>query len=203
MVLAPLALKEALGGVGLEAASVGDIAEAVGKIASKSLKDIGETALTSGQKIQIMSAEIEDLKVQIGEGLTPAFHGLLNVTSDVLKGWKILFSSATTESENFAKALKEGFHPQVLAEARVAFKEIKDQIKGAAGAEIALRATLVKNKETIEKHLAVAEAFTGEVKRSRLEKAAILTVLNQHISAYLDKNKAAEDGIKNRRTNNS
>ena len=90
--ISAIALKEALGGVGLETASVGDIAEAVGKIASQSMADIGDTALTSAQKIAIMTADIQNMKIEIGKNLLPLWDNVLSVITQIVRNGKILFS---------------------------------------------------------------------------------------------------------------
>ena len=180
-------LRTALGGVSTEMATVADFADAVGKIGKKSIQGIGNTALTSAQNLAQMTAEIENLKVEIGKGLMPVMKTLLTFTRDVALGFKILFTSATTESENFKKNIEKGFDPQTLAEARMLFKEIKDQIKGQSGGETALRGLLKKNNVIIKKRLAFAETFTGESKRLALEEAARLTALNNMVELYLEK----------------
>ena len=81
-------LKAQLNCVGLETASVGEIAEAVGKIASKSLKDIGDTSLTSAQSISIMTARIADLQVKLGENVMPAYLFVLETLDSAFDGLK-------------------------------------------------------------------------------------------------------------------
>lgn len=65
--ISAIQLKEKLNGVGTETATVGQIAEAVGRIASESMADIGESAATAGQKIAGTTAAIDNLKLQFGK----------------------------------------------------------------------------------------------------------------------------------------
>lgn len=79
-------LKEKLNGVGTETATVGQIAEAVGRIASESMADIGDSAATAGQKIAGTTAAIDNLKVQFGKFIAESdfFAKGLADTADML-----------------------------------------------------------------------------------------------------------------------
>lgn len=59
-------LDKALGGVSIAAADVGQVAEAVGKIASENLKNMAAFSENADVKIQRLSASWDDLKVAIG-----------------------------------------------------------------------------------------------------------------------------------------
>ena len=95
-------LKAQLNGVGLETASVGDIAEAVGKIASKSMADIGNAALTSSQKIAQIGAEFENLKVDVGNKLIPIMYTFLDLTNQTLDAWATLFNGDASFTDVFS-----------------------------------------------------------------------------------------------------
>lgn len=77
-------LKEKLNGVSTEAASVGQIAEAVGQIASASLDSMGKSAETAAEKISKITANWDNLKVKMGTGvaflLGPLLEGLNKLT---------------------------------------------------------------------------------------------------------------------------
>lgn len=60
-------LDEKLGGVSVAAASVGQVADAVGSIAEENLAKMGSMADTASTKIQRLAASWENLKVKIGE----------------------------------------------------------------------------------------------------------------------------------------
>jgi hypothetical protein len=62
-------LKEKLNGVEIAAASIGDVAEAVGKIATESLNQTGRSAETAAEKIARIGATWDNIKVKFGAGL--------------------------------------------------------------------------------------------------------------------------------------
>lgn len=81
-------LKEKLGGVSLEAAGVGKVAEAVGAIAEESLSNMAGFSDNASTQIQQLGAEWDNLKVSIGEAANST--GILgNATKaliDLMKG---------------------------------------------------------------------------------------------------------------------
>lgn len=107
-------LKAQLNGVGLEAASVGDIAEAVGKIASKSMKDIGDQALTSAQKMAQMQANIADAQTEFGKNAMPLFLAGLKGINVVLENINDVFGSDKSFFERL-KGLASQINPIMLA----------------------------------------------------------------------------------------
>jgi hypothetical protein len=62
-------LDEALGGASTAASSIGEVAEAVGKIAQESLGKMGEYSNNAATQIQQLSAAWEDLKVKAGSSI--------------------------------------------------------------------------------------------------------------------------------------
>jgi archaellum component FlaC len=73
-------LKEKLNGVSTEAASVGDIAAAVGAIATDNLNKIGEQADTTADKLAQLEVEWDNIKMAIGRATVDLaeFFGILN-----------------------------------------------------------------------------------------------------------------------------
>ena len=69
-------LRKRLNGVGTEAATIGDIAKIVGNIATEELGKMGEESITTSDRIAQITAETENLKVSIGQKLTPAISNL-------------------------------------------------------------------------------------------------------------------------------
>lgn len=61
-------LNEALGGVTTGVASIGDVADAVGKIASDNLSKMAGFSENAATKTQRLAAEWENFKIQLGEG---------------------------------------------------------------------------------------------------------------------------------------
>jgi len=150
--ISAIALKEKLNGVGLGTASVGDVAEAVGKIASESMAKIGNSATTNGQKIQSFAATWDNLKLSIGRVITTskefkavaAFLGLLNLglnkvdssQAKIEEGAKRLFNAWDKQgkiTKKFAderiKALKKE-NAELLRSDSFSEKSTRDRRKG-------------------------------------------------------------------------
>lgn len=79
-------LKEKLGGVTTEAATVGQVAEAVGKIASESMEKFGRSAETAAEKIAKVETNIENLNARIGTGIAFVFDPLLEGLNSLTGG---------------------------------------------------------------------------------------------------------------------
>lgn len=61
-------LNEALGGASTAAASIGEVADAVGKIAEDNLKNMAGFSENAATKTQQLAAEWENFKIQLGQG---------------------------------------------------------------------------------------------------------------------------------------
>jgi len=79
-------IKEQLGGVAVESASVADLTRAIGNIAGKAYSDFAEGALTTAEQLAITTAELENAKVAFGEWLAPATSAWANFQLDVIQG---------------------------------------------------------------------------------------------------------------------
>jgi len=73
--ISAVALREKFKGLNAEQQSVGDIANAVGDIASESMKKIGDAALTSKDKLDQAKASTEDWQLRIGQFLKVVSDG--------------------------------------------------------------------------------------------------------------------------------
>lgn len=89
-------LREKLKGVGMETASVSDIAAAVGEIAADSMRESGEVIDTNAVKIQQLSAQWQDFKLSLAENkaLNDYFSGTLNE-------WSTWLEVVTNQSATF------------------------------------------------------------------------------------------------------
>ena len=65
--ISAVALKEKLGGAGMEVSSVADVAEAVGKIASEEMAKAGDIAETTQLSIEKVKSSYDNLKITLGE----------------------------------------------------------------------------------------------------------------------------------------
>lgn len=75
-------LKQQFNGASLEAQNIGDVAKAVGRIASEELQKMGEFSENTATKMERLSASWENLKVAIGRAANE--NGALNKLLDVL-----------------------------------------------------------------------------------------------------------------------
>lgn len=89
--ISAVALGEAMHGVSMEAATVGEVADAVGKIAAKELENMGEMSENASTKLERLSANWVNLKVAIGEAANST--GVLGTAIDALSGSMVLMAS--------------------------------------------------------------------------------------------------------------
>ena len=88
-------LKKELGGAGLESVSTFEMAAAVARIANEELGKMGDVLLTSKDRAEQLNAELENLKVTIGDRLNPTINnfrkimlGFLNKASFTWKAYR-------------------------------------------------------------------------------------------------------------------
>lgn len=87
-------LRKELKGTGVEMTTVADIAAAVGKIASTEMAEAGDIIETTAIKTQQLTTEMQNLKVELGQGLVPAFNKLLAGANAVLTVFKDIVETA-------------------------------------------------------------------------------------------------------------
>ncbi|MFA7466956.1 MAG: hypothetical protein WCY82_01665 [Desulfotomaculaceae bacterium] len=119
-------LKEKLGGIGLEMASVGDVSRAVGEIAAESMKKTGDIIDTNAIKIQALKAHWEDFKLSIAEDkvFNQVFSTVLTELEDM---FNIITKLQTTE-----QVKKQAEQMKFLAAMQADFsKEQESSIDGA------------------------------------------------------------------------
>ena len=125
------ALRNELGGISLEMASVGEVAEAVGNIGVRSLGDIGDQALTSAQKIAQMQANLSDAQTEFGKNAMPLFLAGLKGINVALENINEVFGSDKSFFERL-KGLASQINPIMLAmklfgeEAQTAADKVKE-----------------------------------------------------------------------------
>jgi len=89
--ISAVALDQALGGASTAAASVGDVAEAVGKIAAAELENMGKMSENASTKMERLSANWVNLKVAIGEAANGT--GILGAAMDKLNDIRSIAAS--------------------------------------------------------------------------------------------------------------
>jgi hypothetical protein len=95
--ISALRLKEELGGVSLQAASVGEVTEAVGRIAQQELDKMGKSAENSADKVKQMNVAFEQLRITLAKKLETSF--LADLGKNTFQGL-----------EQFIKLLSGGFN---------------------------------------------------------------------------------------------
>lgn len=88
--ISAIALKDALGGVSLEAASVGQITEAVGKIASAELKKMGKDTVTLGEQFAQLKTIGQNSLVKLGAVIAPMLQPLVDFATRIAKSFQDL-----------------------------------------------------------------------------------------------------------------
>lgn len=91
--ISALRLKQELGGVSLEAASVAQITQAVGKIAKEELDKMGQAAVNSATKVDQMNVAFEQLRVTLSKKLETSF--LTDLGTNTAKGLEQLLKLIT------------------------------------------------------------------------------------------------------------
>lgn len=79
-----LRLKQELGGVSIEAASIAQVTQAVGKIAKEELDKMGDAAVTSATKVEQMNVAFESLRVTLAKKLETSF--ITDIGTQTAKG---------------------------------------------------------------------------------------------------------------------
>lgn len=115
--ISALRLKEELGGVSLQAASVGEVTQAVGRIAQAELDKMGVSAANSADKVKQMNVAFEQLRITLAKKLETSFltdigtqtaKGLENLLKLVTGGFNELDREAlTSQASRTAAALLE------------------------------------------------------------------------------------------------
>jgi len=100
--ISAIQLKEALGGISVEAASVGQVTEAVSKIAADYLRENGGLLDTNATKIQRITAEWDNFKASLAT--SPKFT---NTISDVLTEVEMYLTGYGNFLKDFLKSNKE------------------------------------------------------------------------------------------------
>ena len=99
--ISAVALKDKLKGVSSEAATIGDVAKAVGSIASEELAKMGKSAVTSAEDIAKAEAAWENFKASLGNTAAPVVSFLSKL------GVKLLDAFSTSPVDKFNNAVHQ------------------------------------------------------------------------------------------------
>lgn len=164
-------LREKLKKVGEEAATVGDVAEAIGSIAQEQFKRMGEQASTTAQKLDDVRGSWQDIKVAIGDAINQndLFVGGVKLLGDYLNVFSKQAENAMTNAGSRVKTFMSGLTPDM---------DISDQ-------KTAIKAEIEKINKAIEeeqKKLSPFAWLTIQGKRNQDDaKQEINTLKNQAI----------------------
>lgn len=168
-------LKQKLGDVGMETASVADITRAVGQIAEESLNKTGRLADNLGTKVQTLAASWENLKMTISSLFSESemlqkdlddWSKLIRIwQSDQISGWEKFWSSVSKASADanykmiqdlkwLNQKQEESFDPR----AKVPTKSQDPVIKSATEQLAALK----KVTDELEAQRILRQEFKGE-----------------------------------------
>lgn len=130
-------LDEKLGGVSVAAASVGQVADAVGEIASESLSQMGKLSENTATKMQRLAASWENFKVAMGDAANEA--GILGGAIDGLTASLDILASKHLSRWDKLMAVIGG--PQAAAEAstKAIVKAFQEQQREAKKQETVIR----------------------------------------------------------------
>lgn len=82
--------------------STGDMATAVGNIITRQMGDAGEATLTTSEKIAQQTAEIDNLKIAVGQQLQPVYSAFLDTVKGGLDSINTLISDQISGVERMA-----------------------------------------------------------------------------------------------------
>jgi len=100
-------LRTELKGVGVEAASVSDITEIVGRIAQEEMKKMGEEVKTSADEVKQLTAKIDDLKIAFGQRLVNAIGGSNGELSKLIGHLTVMIQKGEVISGGLVKELND------------------------------------------------------------------------------------------------
>jgi hypothetical protein len=145
-------LRNKLGGVSMESATIAQVTSAFGQIAEEELTLMGSLADTAAVKISQLSSAWTDFKIELGKTVTPAFEPLIQGTTEYLK---LLSSKNLSGFEKFSTILFPD--PLSINISKLALKEYTSQIQetelansGAAAATLYFKESLKSGKTASE-----------------------------------------------------
>lgn len=100
-------LRKEFKGVGVEAATVADVAAAVGKIAQEEMAKAGDIIETSALKTQQLNAALENTEEIIGQRINPVLNHLKEYALQAMSNLSLIFFSSKIIQSDTAKKLDE------------------------------------------------------------------------------------------------
>ncbi len=123
-------LKEAMGGISTQAATVAQVTEAFTKVAGEELQKMGGYAETSATKVEQLTANLSELRVEVAKKVESSW--LVDFFNTGIEGLKMLMKGQKEIDKEFTKS-----QAARQVEAFINEQSFKDQEKNA-GAQVAL-----------------------------------------------------------------
>lgn len=181
-------LREEMNGVSLASAEVGDVSEAVGRIAAEELEKMGGLAETTSTKTQRLAASWTNLKVAIGEAgnETGIFSGAVDAATKAMD----LFSSNATSQWQKLGALSTAVVTGGLSLVALGFEDSANKADAAAEAQKRLELVQRSADEAIAKFGSNIGLFIQELVRLGNQQDLVAEITSR--IADQDKKRAAE-----------
>lgn len=176
--ISAIELRKRFKGISIEAADVGDVAKIVGDIATEELAKMGDEAVTTGDKIAKMTADLENFKAKAGasiiDGIKPLTDELAKTNTEISRlsnGVDVLgvFGKVV---ENVGKAISEPV--DIFNTAVKAFNDGADEIAqsmmmvelAANGEWSALKTFIGMSNEAQNEFIKIRNGTTKSIKES-------------------------------------
>lgn len=202
--ISAVSLKENLKGVGLESASVGDIAESVGKIIDESMGKATDSTTEAADAADRAAARYEDLKVELGTRLIPvltafreALIGIISATTASLDATDAFFSTLGQGFKVITSLLKGQFQSMQIVDLRArGLLQLAEEQNAVTQQE-----TIPLTQEQIDAYNKLAEELEKvrmKLKMIREEEEKIPSTVAQEMRALEAQQKLLQQQAKNR-----
>ena len=173
--ISAIELRKKFKGVGVEMATVGDIAKAVGDIAEEEMAKSGEAIDTSTMAIDRMKTSWANLKVTLGDLVIPTVSKLVGLLEKAANGWKnIINPGALAEDLAAGKIQKITKELQGLTEEQARAKISRETSLGREAARgLSTEKQTKETKQLIQSYAIVDEWLTKLWKDSTALNAVI------------------------------
>lgn len=177
-------LKKNLKGVGLETASVGDIANAVGKVIQEEMGKAGDVIETSAIKTAQLNTSFANLQAVIGSRVNPALNQLKEYALQAMSNLSlVLFGGTVAKSEAGKK----------LDELRISLKGVNEEAAKKVISDELDKVNLAVNQG--EKDLKDFGTVAGAILKNKYSDAWVAA--RNELELTLETNKALMEGLMN------
>jgi hypothetical protein len=165
--ISAIRLRKELKGAGTEAATVGDVAEAVGRIAQTEMSKAGDIINTTAIRTASWSATMDNLKITIGTEINKGLNALaplLNrIIQGAIKGFKWMVDGVRTLTNEFITLYNESISFRAAVETigfvfKTTFETIKTNV-------VALWEILKTTKNVLIAAITPGRSVTEEIKK--------------------------------------